>query len=193
MPDATGQSAAAWRQRDLARVARRLHDRIGPSLCAAGLQLSVIEQSLAPEPGSETAEAIAGLREALTESTQEVRTLSYLCDPSLVPRLGLKAAVGYLARVVTIDLGGLGQLGSRTDAAAASAFSLLRQALLHWSECCTGAEFMIEGRQRSLRLRSSLPAPDDVVDLIRQSGGAVARDRLSLSLRIAAAKGETLQ
>ncbi len=189
MPDATGQSAAAWHDRDLARVSRRLHDLIGPSLCAAGLQLSIIEQSLAPAPGGDAAEAIAGLREALTESTQEVRTLSYLCDPSLVSRLGMKAAVGYLARVVSLDPGDLGPLGSRKDEAAAQAFSALRQALLYWAESCPDAEFTLDGGQRSLRLLSSLEAPDDVVELIRQFGGNVAGDRLSVSLKVAAVKG----
>jgi hypothetical protein len=189
MPDATGQSAAAWHHRDLARVSRRLHDRIGPSLCAAGLQLSVIEQSIALDPGSDTAEAIAGLREALAESTQEVRTLSYLCDPSLVARLGLKAAISYLARVVTLDPGDLGPLGLRKDEAAAQAFSILRQTVLYWPESCPGAEFTLEASPRALRLRSSLPAPHDVVELIRQSGGNVAEDRLSASLKVAAARG----
>ncbi len=191
MPDATGQSAAAWHHRDLARISRRLHDRIGPSLCAAGLQLSLIEQSVAPAPGSEAAEAIAGLREALTESTQEVRTLSYLCEPTLVSRLGVKAAVSYLARVVALDPGDLGQLGARKDAAAARAFSVLRQALLYWAESCPGAEFTLECRPRSLRLRSSLPAPDEIVALVQQSGGALAQDRLSASLKVAAIEGGT--
>jgi hypothetical protein len=189
MPDATGKSAAAWHHRDLARVSRRLHDRIGPSLCAAGLQLSIIEQSIASEPGSDVAEAVAGLREALTESTQEVRTLSYLCDPSLVARLGLKAAIGYLARVVTLGPGDLGTLGSRKDEAAAQAFSILRQTVLYWSESCPGVEFTIEACPSSLRLRSSLAAPADVSELIQQSGGIVAEDRLSVSIKAARAKG----
>jgi len=189
MPNATGQSAAAWHHRDLARVSRRLHDRIGPSLCAAGLQLSVIEQFVAPEPGSDPAEAIAGLREALTESTQEVRTLSYLCDPSLVSRLGLKAAIGYLARVVTLDPGDLEPLGSLKDEAAEQAFFILRQTVLYWSESCPGVEFTLDASPRSLRLRSSLAAPDDVSELIQQSGGKVAEDRLSASLKVAAARG----
>ena len=45
MPDVKGAKTAVWHERDLARVARRLHDRIGPALCAAGLQLSLIEQA----------------------------------------------------------------------------------------------------------------------------------------------------
>lgn len=191
MPVATGQSAAAWHHRDLARVSRRLHDRIGPCLCAAGLQLSALEQAVASEPGSDAAEAISGLREALAEATQEVRTLSYLCDPSLVARLGLKAAAGYLARVVALDPGDLGPLGSRKDEAAAEAFSILRQTLLYWSESRPGVEFTLEASPGSLRLRSSLAAPDKVSELIRQSGGNVAVDRLSASLKIAAAKGES--
>ncbi|MBE0659299.1 MAG: histidine kinase dimerization/phosphoacceptor domain-containing protein [Bryobacteraceae bacterium] len=184
MPDATGSQSALWHERDLARIARRLHDRIGPALCAAGLQLSLIEQSLRAEPGSVAAEAVAGLREALAESTEEVRTLNYVCDPDLVPRLGLKAAVAYLARMVPVDPGGLGELGARKDPAATAAFAVLRQALLYWRECQPEAEFLLVWSARAVRIIASSPVPADVAELVGQSGGTVSEDRLTATVKI---------
>ncbi|HPT28364.1 MAG TPA: histidine kinase [Bryobacteraceae bacterium] len=187
MPDAMEQSATVWRDRDLARVARRLHDRIGPALCAAGLQLSLIEQS-AP-PSSDAAEAIAGLRQALTASTDEVRTLSYLCDPSLVARLGFKAAMDYLARAVPLDPGGLAGLPSRKDPAVAGVFSLLRRSLLYWAESAPNAAFAIEARPRSIRVNSTHPAPEDLAEFLRRSGVQVPAARMSATLKIPAGAG----
>jgi hypothetical protein len=191
MLHASEQSASDWCGRDMGRIARRLHDRIGPALCAAGLHLSLIEQCVAAPDGSEAIEAIAGLREALDVSTKEVRTLSYLCDPTLVARLGLKAAMDYLARAVPFDPSGLIGLPPRKDPAAALAFTLLRSGLLHWSESAPGARFAVAGRPRSIRVTSTRPAPDGLAEFFRQSGVSVPDSRLSATLKIAAERGGT--
>jgi hypothetical protein len=189
MPDATGPQSALWHERDLARIARRLHDRIGPALCAAGLQLSLIEQSLAAKPGSDAAEAVAGLREALAESAEEVRTLNYVCDPALVPRLGLKAAIGYLARMVPVDPGEPGEVGARKDTAAAAVFAVLRQALLYWRECRPEAEFLLVWSSRTVKIVASAPVPDEAAGLVMESGGTVSKDGLTVSLKVGGEKG----
>ena len=188
MPDATGPQSALWHERDLARIARRLHDRIGPALCAAGLQLSLIEQALKPAAGSDAAEAVAGMREALTESAEEVRTLNYVCDPALVGRLGLKAAVAYLARMVRLDPGEPGDLGVRKDPAAAAAFLVLRRALLYWSECSPEAEFVLVWSSRMLKIVSSSPAPEEVAALAVEAGGKVSLDGQTVSLKVGVEK-----
>lgn len=173
----------------MARIARRLHDRVGPALCAAGLHLSLIEQALNAAPGSEAAEAVAGLREALAESVEEARTLNYVCDPALVRRLGLKAAIGYLARMVPVDPGELGELGARKDASAAAVFEILRQALLYWSETSPEAEFVLVWSTRTVKVNSSAPVPDEAAGLVEESGGTVSKDRLAVTLKFGKAKG----
>ncbi|MBA3973066.1 MAG: hypothetical protein C0504_02475 [Candidatus Solibacter sp.] len=189
MPDAAGPQSALWHERDLARIAGRLHDRIGPALCAAGLQLSLIERSLAAAPGSEAAEAVAGLREALAESAEEVRTLNYVCDPALVRRLGLKAAIAYLSRMVRLDPGEMGDLGVRKDPAAAAAFLVLRRALLYWSECSPEAEFALIWSPRAVRIAASAPVPDEVAELAVEAGGRVSGGGLIVRLKIGWEKG----
>jgi len=184
MRDATEQMTAVWHKRDMARIAKRLHDRIGPALCAAGLHLSLMESALTPPPGSDSAAAAAGLRDALTESTEEIRTLSYLCDPSLVERLGLKAALGYLARAVPIDPGTLAEVPPRKDAAASAAFALLRTTLLYWTETLPEASFSVLADKRSIRVTSNIAAPEQLAEFLRQSGVAVAASRLSVNLKL---------
>lgn len=186
MPDVKGAKTAVWHERDLARVARRLHDRIGPALCAAGLQLSLIEQAFKPEPGSDAAEAVAGLREALAESVEEVRTLNYVCDPAMVGRLGLKASVAYLARMARVDPGEMGDTGSRKDPAAAAAFSILRQALLFWAESSPDAEFALVWSSRAVTIAASAAAPEELDGLVAASGGKVSADRLSVAVKLGA-------
>lgn len=177
----------------MARIARRLHDRAGPALCAAGLQLSLIEQLVKAPPGSGRADAIAGLREALDESMNEVRILSYLCDPSLVARLGLKAAIGYLARAVPLDAGDLGAFGARKDGAAAAAFEVLRKALLFWFESCPDVSFGLSAGSQSLKLAASMPAPPEAAGLVVDSGGTMSKDRLAFTLKVGKAKGGSLK
>jgi hypothetical protein len=189
MPEANGPKSALWHERDMARVARRLHDRIGPALCAAGLQLSLIEQAFKPETGSEAAEAVAGLREALAESAEEVRTLNYVCDPALVRRLGLKTAVGYLARMVRVDPGEMGEVGGRRDAAAAEAFSILRQALLFWSESSADVELVLVWSLGGVKITASAPAPEEVAELAAGAGGRVSKDRMWMTVKLGRENG----
>jgi len=188
MLDAARPQPDFWRERDMARVARCLHDRVGPALCAAGLHLSLLKESVKAPSGSDAAASLAGLRQALDESTQEIRTLSYLCDPSLVARLGLKAAIGYLARSAPLDVGELGALGARRDSAAAAVFYVLRQSLLFWSECCQEADFALMAGSKSLKLAASIPAPDEVAALASASGGVVSKNRLTVTFKVGGAK-----
>lgn len=177
----------------MARVAKRLHDRIGPALCAAGLHLSLMESALDAPPGSDSAAAAAGLRDALTESTEEIRTLSYICDPSLVERLGLRAALGYLARAVPIDPDTLSGVAPRKDPAASAAFALLRTALLYWTETLPEASFSVLPDKRSIRVSSNIAAPEQLAEFLRQSGAAVPASRLSITLQLPTEPGGPLR
>jgi signal transduction histidine kinase len=84
------------RRRSMERVSRALHDRVGPALCAAGLHLGLLKNSIAKDD-LEAAECLESARAALEESIAQVRALSYQTDPSIVKRLGISAAMSYLA------------------------------------------------------------------------------------------------
>lgn len=80
-----------------ARLSRRLHDEIGPALCAAGLMAGLVRSSA---PGL-SAEALAGLdklEQALEAAVSAVRLLSYTAAPDLVQRAGLAGALEQVAR-----------------------------------------------------------------------------------------------
>jgi signal transduction histidine kinase len=78
-----------------ARIARLLHDEIGPSLSAAGMQLEVLRLDLrarVPEIGARTAEIQAVLERVM----ERVRALSRELNPSLAERAGLRFALEHL-------------------------------------------------------------------------------------------------
>jgi hypothetical protein len=80
---------------ELALVARRLHDDLGPTLCAAGFHLEVVR---AAAETAETKGAVSGLQAAMAHATEAVRSLSYATDPDVVRRCGLPTALRYLAK-----------------------------------------------------------------------------------------------
>lgn len=70
-------------------VSRVLHDEVGPSLCSAGLQLSLLR-------GEADDRTLDSIQEALDHAISAVRSLSYRSDPQLASRCGLRAALSYL-------------------------------------------------------------------------------------------------
>jgi signal transduction histidine kinase len=83
------------RERELARVSRVLHDRVGQVLSAVGLHLDVMRMDFQQEaPGivARTAE----IQQMLEEVIEELRGLSYELNPSVVERAGLPFALDRL-------------------------------------------------------------------------------------------------
>jgi signal transduction histidine kinase len=83
------------RERELARVSRVLHDRVGQVLSAVGLQLDVMRMDFeqqAPGIVPRTAE----IQQMLEEVIEELRGLSYELNPSVVERAGLQFALDRL-------------------------------------------------------------------------------------------------
>jgi len=83
------------RERELTRVSRVLHDKVGQVLSALGLQLDVMRmdfQDQAPGIGERTAE----MQQMLEEVIGELRGLSYELNPSVVERAGLPFALNRL-------------------------------------------------------------------------------------------------
>lgn len=84
------------RRRERALVSRRLHDDVGPTLCAVGLHLGLLRSSLQDNPAA--AETLSTIESALAQAIGAVRGLSYRCDPGIVRRCGLRAAFQYLCQ-----------------------------------------------------------------------------------------------
>jgi signal transduction histidine kinase len=83
------------REREMTRVSRVLHDRVGQVLSAVGLQLDVMRMELqaqAPSIVGRTAEIQQMLEEVITE----LRGLSYELNPDIVERAGLPFALDRL-------------------------------------------------------------------------------------------------
>ena len=81
--------------RDMARVARELHDSTAQILAALMLQLGVAaKESTSPALD----ERIAMLRDMAAEALEEVRTLSHTIHPRVLDDLGLAAALEWIAR-----------------------------------------------------------------------------------------------
>jgi len=83
------------RERELTRVSRVLHDKVGQVLSAVGLQLDVMRmdfENQAPGIGERTAE----MQQMLEEVIGELRGLSYELNPSVVERAGLPFALNRL-------------------------------------------------------------------------------------------------
>jgi signal transduction histidine kinase len=83
------------RERELTRVSRVLHDKVGQVLSALGLQLDVMRmdfQDQAPGIGERTTE----MQQMLEEVIGELRGLSYELNPSVVERAGLPFALNRL-------------------------------------------------------------------------------------------------
>jgi len=83
------------RERELARVSRVLHDKVGQVLSAVGLQLDVMRMDFQEQaPGM--AERTAAIQQMLEEVIVELRGLSYELNPSIVERAGLPFALDRL-------------------------------------------------------------------------------------------------
>ncbi|MCC6589920.1 MAG: hypothetical protein IT168_24720 [Bryobacterales bacterium] len=85
----------AWRQ-ERARVSGLLHDDIGQTLTAVGLELDLLTLDFAGE-NPPLAERIAAVQKTLEQAFQTVRSLSHEMHPDPVGRFGLIAAVERMA------------------------------------------------------------------------------------------------
>ena len=97
------EGLARIRTAERERLSRRLHDRLGPLLCSAGLLTGMIRSAPAGSaPQGE--DLIAKLERALEEAVEEVRLLSQEAAPGLASRRGLRGALELLARVHQAEL-----------------------------------------------------------------------------------------
>lgn len=98
----------AKQEEDRSRIARELHDSVGPNLSALNIHLqSVNDPSADSKPMMSSEDALTLLRQSISE----VRELSHSLHPSRLDRLSLASAIEAYCRQFTIE----GKLGFRTE------------------------------------------------------------------------------
>src|SRR3954447_425608 len=89
-------SAINARETESARVSKLLHDQVGQVLSAVGLHMDVLKLDFkAAVP--EIVERVNEIQKILDTAVQQVRSLSYDLNPSIVERAGFQAALDRLA------------------------------------------------------------------------------------------------
>lgn len=78
-------------------LSRQLHDELGPSLCAAGLQLSLLRTETANMP-ADCAAALENVQAILERAVELARLLSYSVNPESAARCGIRDMVRMMAR-----------------------------------------------------------------------------------------------
>lgn len=98
-------SAAAFDLRSAGQdwLSRQLHDDLGPSLCAAGLQLSLMRTGLRDIP-ADSAEAFDNVQAILERAVETVRLLSYAVSPANAAKCGIRDMTRMLARAFQAEV-----------------------------------------------------------------------------------------
>lgn len=82
-------------QEDCARLSRLLHDEVGQTLTAVGLQLELLRLDFREQlPAIDT--RVATIQELLETAIARIRNMSYALDPALVEKAGLAFALEQL-------------------------------------------------------------------------------------------------
>lgn len=95
-------SSLELRSVEQAWLSRRLHDDLGPSLCAAGLQLSLFRTELGDLPPA-SAEALDNVQGILENAVDSVRLLSYVLCPAQAGKCGLRDMARMAARAFNVE------------------------------------------------------------------------------------------
>lgn len=83
------------------RIARELHDEVGQSLWAMGLEIDNLGAAVKNRDNELALRRLEGLREMSDTSVRVVRNMSLLLRPSMLDDLGLVPALEWLAREVS--------------------------------------------------------------------------------------------
>lgn len=111
------------------RNSRALHDQVGPSLCSAGLMVSLLRSSAADYPQT-ARELMETIQDSLEAAIDAVRALSYGADPALAHRCGLRGALEFLSRAHKAQLDLQAGLPDWPVPQAETACRILQDALL---------------------------------------------------------------
>jgi signal transduction histidine kinase len=83
------------------KIARELHDEVGQSLWAMGLEIDNLAAAVKSSDNQLVLRRLEGLREISNSSVRVVRNMSLLLRPSMLDDLGLVPALEWLAREVS--------------------------------------------------------------------------------------------
>ncbi|MDR3718177.1 MAG: sensor histidine kinase [Bryobacteraceae bacterium] len=83
------------------RIARELHDEVGQSLWAMGLEIDNLAAAVKDRDNERVLRRLEALREISNSSVRVVRNMSLLLRPSMLDDLGLVPALEWLAREVS--------------------------------------------------------------------------------------------
>jgi two-component system NarL family sensor kinase len=188
---------------DRARLSRLLHDHVGQSLSAAGLQLDLLRLDLAEgaSPFSQRIGEIQGMLEGVMDM---VRDFSYEWNPTAVERVGLAAALNRLARQLRLEFAGslrvVADLEVPPPSTAVVAFYRIaqeaaRNAVRHSG--CSAIEILLKSMPSGpvLEIRDNGRGFDSFSEALRERGLGLwvmqeYADRAGIHLRIDSAEGK---
>lgn len=148
-------------------------------MCAAGLHLGLLKE---PEDAA-SAEGLASARAALQAAVAEVRALSYQTDPGVVRRLGVGAAMSYLASPgVTVEV------ESEPRDARGERAAMLHRIALECLPCAAPLHLKLSGEELRVEAGAAFEAAEFalLVELAARAGVRVEIDgsRLHADARI---------
>lgn len=122
------------RDEEAARIARELHDELGQVLTGLKMELSGVRRAC-PADSAAGREAIGQMTEQIDRAIDTVRRISSELRPPVLDRLGLAAAIDWLAReceakggpTVVADIGGFRDAG--TGRVSTALFRIVQEAL----------------------------------------------------------------
>lgn len=186
---------------DRARLSRLLHDYVGQSLSAAGLQLDLLRMDLA-ESALPIPQRIGEIQATLEALMGLVRDFNRELNPVVAERLGLRAALDLLAGHLRADFKGSVRVFTDSTAqpapeASAALYRIAQEAASYAAQRagCSTIEILLKSLQSgpALEIRDNAPGFDTVKAL--QGGGLeflvmrYVADRAGIELQIDSAPG----
>ncbi|HXM41834.1 MAG TPA: histidine kinase [Bryobacteraceae bacterium] len=188
---------------DRARLPQLLHDRVGQSLSAAGLQLDLLRMDLA-ESALPVPQRIGEIQAMLDTVMGLVRDVNRELNPAIAERAGLRAALDRLAGRLRTDFSGNVRVFADATAqpspeAAAALYRIAQEASRHAARRtgCSAIEILLKSLRSgpALEIRDNAPGPDAADWTFR--GGWLERlvmqhfaDRAGIELQIESAPGK---
>ena len=84
-------------ERERRRIATEIHDRIGQTLAVTKIQLGALKAALESD---KRAEMVEDIRQLITRTIKDTRTLTFELSPPVLYELGLQAALEWLAESI---------------------------------------------------------------------------------------------
>jgi signal transduction histidine kinase len=84
-------------ERERRRIATELHDRIGQSLAIAKIKLGELQET---KSSTNSEKALDEIRQFISQTIQDTRSLTFELSPPVLYELGLEAALAWLAKQI---------------------------------------------------------------------------------------------